>query len=135
MKTTNYLLFFILALGLNVSIMSCKDDEDPLTKREILSAKSWRLISEKVNGVENILDCEKDDLITFAPNGQYFLNPNTITCFPDEPIEGGTWDLSADEKTLIINGGNLNIVELTETKLIVSGVLGNETFVLELTSL
>ena len=75
----------------------------------------------QTNGVADVIsDCDKDDFITMAANGIYTYNPGSNKCDPDETSYTGTWALSADEKSLILDGESINIIELTESRLIIS---------------
>lgn len=120
MKTIKQLVFLTLCLTLFVA--SCKkDDKTTMTKEELLSAKPWKLASSKTNGIADVIpDCDKDDLITLTTNGIYTYNPGSNKCDPDETPETGIWALSADEKSLILDGESLDIIELTESKLVIS---------------
>ncbi len=119
MKSTKYLILFILASVLAIS--SCKKDEATLSKRELLTARSWQLLSIKENGVTDVLDeCDKDNILTFISDGTYTFDPNVIKCDLVNVIESGTWSLSSDEKFLILDdGGLMTIIELTKTKLVI----------------
>lgn len=131
MKTIKHLL--LLTLCVTLVVASCKKDEkSTMTKKEMLSAKSWKLSSSKTNGVADVLsDCDKDDFITMTANGIYTYNPGSNKCDPSETSETGTWALSNDEKSLLIDGESLDIIELTESKLIIS--MSNGAFSYEAT--
>lgn len=104
MKSTKYLILLILALTLTVS--SCKKDETTLSKKELLTSKSWQLSSIIENGITNVLhDCDMDNILTFLTNGKYTKDPNVIKCDFGDTIESGTWTLSSDEKFLILDDG------------------------------
>lgn len=131
MKSIKYLVLLVLALTLTVT--SCKKDKVTLTKKEMLTAKSWKLLSSKENGVSIVLeDCEKDDVLTLASDGTYTYNPGANKCYTDDTIQTGSWSLSSDEKYLTIDmDGIMTIVELTESKLVLS--ITYETFSSEMT--
>lgn len=118
MKRTKYLILFILALILLVS--SCKKDEIALSKKDMLTAKSWQLSSIKENGVTNVLDdCDKDNILTFLLDGTYTFDPHIIKCDFGNYVESGTWSLSSDEKFVILGDGTqMTIVELSKIKLV-----------------
>jgi hypothetical protein len=125
MKSIKYLVLFVFALTLTVS--SCKKDETK-TKKEMLTAKSWKMSSIKINGVAGVIeDCEKDDIITIAANGTTSSNRGAIKCDPNETNSTGTWTLSDDEKYLTVDGSTFTIIELTGSKLVLSRVEGTET--------
>lgn len=122
MKSTKYLILFILVSVLTIS--SCKKDEATLSKRELLTARSWQLSSIKENGVTDVLDeCDKDNILTFLSDGTYTFDPNVIKCDLANVIESGTWSLSSDEKFLILDDGSfMTIIELSKTKLVIMEV-------------
>jgi triacylglycerol esterase/lipase EstA (alpha/beta hydrolase family) len=125
MKTLKFLIFFVLALTMSVS--SCKKDEsNTSTPKDILTSKSWKLSSLKVNGVETIEDCNKDDIMTFAANGTYTTTVGAITCYSGETNTTGTWSLSTDGKTLTVDGDAYSVV-ITESKVVATIVIGTET--------
>jgi len=128
MKTIKCLV--LLAFSLTLMVTSCKkDDKTPMTKSEMLTAKSWKLSSSKTNGVVDVLDdCDKDDFIKLASNGTYTYNPGSNKCDPSETTDTGTWSLSSDEKSIIIDGQSATIVELTESKFVYSISAGGYTY-------
>jgi len=100
----------------------------------MLTAKSWKTISKSINGVlDELEDCNKDDILTLLTNGNYTIDPNTNKCSPLDKIESGTWTLTGDEKILTINGEDImTIDELTKSKLVISQIVGSNTVVLTL---
>jgi hypothetical protein len=125
MKTLKFLIFIVFALAMSVS--SCKkDDSNSSTPKGILTSKSWKLSSLKINGVETIEDCNKDDIMTFAANGTYTTTVGAITCYDGETNTSGTWSLSSDGKTLTVDGDAYSSV-ITESKVVVTIVIDTET--------
>lgn len=125
---------FLLVIALTITVTSCKKDEVTKSKKELLTSKQWKFTSSKTNGVANILDaCEKDDFVIFSSNGTYTYNPVTIKCSSYDTIDTGNWTLSSDEKTLSLDGDEATIVELTESRLVVSsgdaGDIWEQTFI------
>lgn len=91
-----------------------------------MTSKQWKLSSYKDNGTTvALLDCEKDNVLNLSSNGTYTTNPGVYKCDVDETIETGTWSLSVDEKSIIVDGTPMTIVELTESKFVLSMVDGN----------
>jgi hypothetical protein len=131
MKSINYLVLFVFALTMSVS--SCKkDSSNTLTPKEMLTAKSWKLSSYKLNGVEAMDDCLKDDIIAFAANGTYSNIVGAITCYDGEINYSGTWTLSSDGKTITLDGDPSSI-EIMESKLVITQTLsGTDTVILTL---
>jgi hypothetical protein len=94
---------------------------------EIMTTGSWKASSEKLNGVANPIDaCQNDDFITFASNGTYTYNIGTTTCYDGEESYDGTWALSADEKTITVDGFDAGIV-VSENQIVITLVDGSDT--------
>ena len=118
-------MFFTLVL----TVESCKKDE-PKSKIEILTSRSWIVSSGTTNGVEKFLDdCVKDNYFTFATNGTYTLHTGAIKCVPSEIDYTNTWSLSDDGKTILL-GQTQWFIEITESKLVLTVVDGNDTLVM-----
>jgi len=106
---------------------SCsKDDEgNNPSKKELLMSRQWMFFSEKINGVELVIpDCEKDDFMVFGLNGILNSNPGAMKCNSLDKIETGSWNLSSDEKRIIVTNISNEIfehiiIELTKIKLVV----------------
>ncbi|HZK93946.1 MAG TPA: lipocalin family protein [Prolixibacteraceae bacterium] len=127
MKSFKYL--FLLVIALTIAVASCKKDEVTKSKKELLTAKQWKFLSRKTNGVADVINnCEKDDFTIFSSNGTYTWNPTTVKCDPSQTIQTGTWTLSSDEKTLSVDGDEATIVELTESRLVVSTIDGSDVW-------
>jgi hypothetical protein len=127
MKPTNYFLLFVIALAIVAT--SCKKDKAKSGK-EILTSVSWKMTSSKVNGVvQAIEDCAKDDFLTFTVDGNYTYNVGALTCYEGEATYGGTWTLSADEKTLTVDGDAAAVV-ITENQISVTITGGSDTTVM-----
>ena len=127
MKSFKY--FFLLVIALTIAVTSCKKDAVTKSKKELLTSNQWKYLSSKTNGVADVLDaCEKDDFVIFSSNGTYTYNPTTIKCDPSETIQTGNWTLSSDEKTLSIDGDEATIIELTESRLVVSTIDGSDVW-------
>jgi hypothetical protein len=123
MKSLNYLLLFVIALALTVP--SCK--KDTKSGKEILTSVSWKETSVKINGaVQTIADCAKDDYLTFITDGTYTYNVGALTCYDGDVSYSGTWTLSADEKTLTVDGDPASVV-ITESKIVVTVIDGSDT--------
>ena len=122
MKSINYFLLLVFALAL--TIPSCK--KDAKTATEILTSKSWKMTSFKINSVELIEDCDKDDFITFLAGGTYTYNVGTTTCYDGDVNYDGTWSLSADEKTLTVDGVGATVV-ITESQCTITYADGSDS--------
>jgi hypothetical protein len=116
MKSIKYLLLVIFALAITVS--SCKKDD--LTPKEMLMGKAWKYSTEKYNGVLQTMDnCQKDDVLTFKADGTYTYNVGITTCYSGETSYTGTWVLSADGKSLTVDGDAATVV-ISENKVVVT---------------
>jgi len=123
MKSINYLLPLIFALAM--IFPSCKKNDK--TAKEILTSKSWKMSSEKINNVLVPMDdCVKDDFVTFSAAGTYVVNIGAATCYDGQTGFDGTWTLSADEKTLTLDGDPASVV-ITESQLVVTLTDGPDT--------
>ena len=110
-------LVFLSLFAFTVIVTSCKKDDTNLTKKEMLTAKSWKILSSKSNGVAEVIeDCQKDDFLKFVANGTYTFNPGTNKCYSEDVTDSGIWALSSDEKYLIVDGDSITIVELTTSR-------------------
>lgn len=110
----------------------CQKDNNvqPLTKTELLSKSPWILLSASVSGTDvnnnQALACFKDNLITFAANGNFNVNEGTVICTP--PTAGNfTWSFQANETQLVLSAplfpggsGTFTLTSLNETNLIIS---------------
>jgi hypothetical protein len=115
MKSINYLVLFVFALTITIS--SCKKDESTKSSKEIMTSKSWKVSSSKTDGVAEVIeDCQKDDILTFASSGTYTYNVGANTCNADETTYDGSWSLSADGKTLTVDGETAAVV-ITENQI------------------
>jgi glutamine cyclotransferase len=124
-----FTVVFLILFAFTVVVTSCKKDDSNLTKKEMLTAKSWKLLSSKSNGVADVIeDCQKDDFITFTASGTYTFNPGTNKCYTEDVIESGTWALSSDEKYLIVDSDSASLVELTPSRFTFSMTYDKDIF-------
>lgn len=136
MKTLKTIILIAIS-GSFLMVSSCKkDDDDPVNKKAILTANSWKLsgmtidpaidffgiqISDIYNGFMD--DCAKDDLMIFNEDGSYTGDEGATKCDPDDPqiTEEGTWVFNADETQLITTDADTSytftIVTLSSSKL------------------
>jgi len=122
MKSTYYLILIILCFA--VAVTACQKDKESRSKKEILTANSWKLASYKLNDEEMVLeDCQKDNYLTFNSNGTYTDNTGPVLCDIYETNFNGTWTLSDNGKTLTlesVQGVQTASVEITESKLVLT---------------
>jgi hypothetical protein len=129
MKALNFSVCFVLVLALSLS--SCKKDDGAKSPKEILTSKSWKMISSKLNGVETIQECDKDDYITFAANGTYNYNVSAIKCYDGDENYSGVWTLSNDGKTITVDGEPGSVV-ITENQVVATTIVDTDTLVVTL---
>jgi lipocalin-like protein len=123
------------AILLIVAFTSCK--KDSLSKTDLLTdPNGWLLtaltidpaIVDPITGAQiaNLYAqynaCEKDDIIFFKDNGTIIYDEGATKCDPNDPQTGddGTWLLSADEKTITIDGDSWTISELSKSNFRIS---------------
>ena len=128
MKSINYLVLFVFALV--VTCYACKKDtSSPLTPKEMVTAHSWKLSSLKINNVESVMDCDKDDILTFSANGTYLMNVGSITCYANDSNSSGTWSVTGDGKTMMIDTESAASV-ITASKIVLTIINGTETSIM-----
>ncbi len=136
----------LLALSGLLVFAGCKKDKDDdatpnnpqqdSKTKELIVGKNWKLTAAKAliplidadstdlintpNPLVTVLvNCIKDDIITYNADGTYTLNNGGTACSPALPTSG-TWELSADQKTLTTDKGTsnervLNLISVSET--------------------
>ncbi len=122
------LLFLFAALG-------C-EKEDEFSKEELLTAHTWRFSDMTADtDTQDILD-----LVTFVKTLMTggtlsFDDDGTYSMTAMQQTDTGTWDLSSDEKTLIMDKGTVDESETTLVSLTLSkmkwedeGEYNGETF-------
>jgi hypothetical protein len=126
----------LATLAVACTFSACKkDDEKPLTKPGMLTAKSWRISADAesttASGQTTTTDtyatykaCEKDDYVKFMTNKSMEFNEGETRCLTTDPqTMPGSWDLSSDETKLTMTDPYLrksvvfDVVELTKTSL------------------
>ncbi len=138
-------LFVVLLLSTSV-LFSCQkeagfaleageelDPSDPSNTSALLVGV-WKMSANTVtpaidyNGDGNVVtnvfpvmeNCEKDGTITFTADKNVTEDEGPTICDPDDPQSGTTkWSLSADNKTLFLEGwGTREVVSITASTLI-----------------
>jgi len=118
MKRVKYLIVLMFALTLGLT--SCTKDEAKI------ASKTWKVVSMKMNETEMIQECDKDDVFTFTDDGKYTANPGTNKCDTDDVTKTGSWSLSDDGKSLVLDGVTCSVVELTKKSFIFSMTVGSD---------
>lgn len=123
-------------LSLSLVFVSCsKDDDDnnpaPKTKTQLITQNYWKFSTATVGGFDvsiALQACQKDNFISFYPNGTGTLDEGPAKCNALDPQSNPfNWNFQNGETQLFISatlftGGNtlFNLVTLSETQLVVS---------------
>jgi hypothetical protein len=120
MKYARLLSLFFAALLLQITACKDKDDDpEPISKTDLLTAKTWKMNKVLGNGLnitnEPVVQEYKDMEITFRPDGTY------VGSTTDGTVEG-TWAFAENETELVFDPGTTDaytweIVELKENSL------------------
>ena len=111
-------------LSFSIFFSACKKDNDDKSNTELLVQAGWKPVSIQVDlgtGTftnESIENCAKDDVLKFEANYTYKTTVGT-KCEPSETDETGIWSLSADEKTLTVDGEAATIETLNSSTLVI----------------
>jgi hypothetical protein len=113
------------SLALLLMAFSCKkEDVKPEStntkaleeKKELLCSKSWRYASkvltiDSVGVIDNLMDCEKDDIFMFFNNGQKISNRGTTFCInqPNTITDTSRWEFGPLGTTLLEFTSNSDI--------------------------
>ena len=140
-KQLHLSLAIILAINLFAGLGGCSK-KDSASPKEIISGRKWVLTAQTINpGVSRngstitdlysqILNCTRDDISIYMPNGQYQEEEGATKCKQADPqiIQTGTWTLSSDNKTLAIITAQ-GTIQFTITQLDNSTLAGTYVFV------
>lgn len=101
MKKFTIIYLFLFALVFNFSSCGKKeDDPKPLTKKEILSAKTWKMNKMMGDGIDVTNDPDLSDLknlrLKFASDGTY-----TMTSSGDS--DNGIWEFGNSETVITLD--------------------------------
>jgi hypothetical protein len=122
MKTISHVI--IIIFGITVALSGCQKEKVTIPAKEILTFGSWKVASYKINDAEIVLmDCQKDNYLTFRTDGTYTDYVGDITCSISEKNINGTWSLSADEKILTmesLQGIQTASIEISASKMILT---------------
>ncbi|WP_149867270.1 lipocalin family protein [Solirubrum puertoriconensis] len=117
-----------------LALVACKkEDEKPMSKTELLTAKNWRLTADKrtsngqtttVDVYPSLPDCAKDDYYKYSTNNKAELNAGAFKCSSSQAQSYViNWNFSSDETKLVTSdpsaGWSVNseILELTASTL------------------
>jgi outer membrane biogenesis lipoprotein LolB len=107
-----------------------KDNAQPPTKTELLSKSPWIFLSASASGTDvtnnQALACFKDNIITFAANGNFIVSEGAVICTPST-AGNFTWTFQTNETQLVLSAplfsggsGTFTLVLINETNLVVS---------------
>jgi len=123
MKTKTLLFFFLLSL-FSLSISSCNkdDDDEPVSKTELITSDIWNF-----DKIENYNDGNLEDVDMKTGYKMEFKTDNTLLIYkPDGNIDDQLfWDINADENKLFLSMDlqftwSCNINKLTDSEFIFS---------------
>jgi hypothetical protein len=101
-KIIKSLAIIVIAL-IVVTSTGCKKSSDNSSRSSLLSKAPWKYSSILASGVEDILDCEKDDVETYNANGNYTYSKGADDCSGAQDDKAGDWKL-IDSNTKIVYG-------------------------------
>jgi hypothetical protein len=141
MKTSR-IIFMLCALSVAaITLTSCsKEKEETKTKMELITKAPWKFSSITRNGIDVSFyypACLKDNTMTFATTGTYIEDEGSTKCNPDDPqSKTWNWHFGENETKLVMDTASFNIVQLSESSLILSYqiVLGSATQTLVISS-
>lgn len=134
MKTFKTLILVAIAASFFV-ISSCDKDDDPVNKKALITANSWKIsamtidppidfLGIQISDMYAMMDaCTKDDLMTFNEDGTYQVTEGATKCDESDPdiSESGTWGFNADEtqitQTNTESTTTFNVLSITSSKL------------------
>ena len=131
MKSLSSLWIFLLLLFFSItSFHNSKQESNPariVSKAELLTQRSWRLISYgrdfNNNGLidlaeEQISNCQADNEYVFAPGGSGIVDEKSIICEGVEPMNSFKWSFVNQQTELDFDFGVSKIIKLTEDSLV-----------------
>lgn len=130
MKNQHVLFFLALACTLSCGKEEKKDDPQPPTQTQRLSAKKWQVRSSTLTSPTQpdvdlyalVRSCSQDDFVEFAAQRTFRSDEGPTKCqSTDIQTRLGVWALNANETQLMVtfNGSTTSytIDELTDTSL------------------
>lgn len=91
----------LLIVSLTVFWVGCRKDNVTIEK-EFLTSVKWKIVSAKVNGIESVKDCDKDDLLIFNTDGTFTYHPGSLVCTEGQTGMTGTYRFSENEAQVSI---------------------------------
>lgn len=91
----------LLIVSLTVFWVGCRKDNVTIEK-EFLTSVKWKMVSAKVNGIESVKDCDKDDLLIFNTDGTFTYHPGSLVCTEGQTGMTGTYRFSENQAQVSI---------------------------------
>lgn len=122
------ILQFALPVLLAVTL-SCKKDTEEKSVTQLLTQKTWTLVSygydHNANGIidaaeESIRDCDKDNSYSFNTDGTGVVEDNSFSCGNGISEMPFTWKFTNNETTIDFLTGIVSILRLNDGQLIIS---------------
>lgn len=122
MKVLTPCVFLLLFFILTGCKKSNQQNDTMVNKEKLLTEKPWRLFSYGLdvnnNGLtdpseEAIINCEKDNTYSFAPNGSGVVEENTELCPGKNALSSFQWSFTNNETELDFVHGFAVIIKLT----------------------
>ncbi len=115
------LLSFILLLTVLLNLSSCSEDKDndpkPATKKEILTAKSWKMAKIVYDGQD--VSTDEDQFLSILMGYEIKFNADgtaTLTLFGSSP-DTSTWEFASNETVLVLDANTADEARWTITEL------------------
>ena len=131
MKKQSFLLTIALTAGL-LFFLSCNKDEtenNPKSKKELLTQASWKFKSASVGGTPftTLPACQTDNTYKFNSDGSGVMDEGATKCDAGDPQTNPfTWTFQSGETEIVLssplftNGGNtVTLVSVSETELVI----------------
>lgn len=126
MKLSTFFSVFIIAFLL----FACSKKDNKVSKTTLLTTGSWNITSslndddgDGIYETDNLAmspACFKDNYFTFFTNGQFEINEGPTKCDPMDPqTESVSWQFANNETKLIVDADTYDLVELSNTTLII----------------
>lgn len=94
------------------------------------SYKTWKFVAIYKNNANVIRDCAVNDDWIFRYSRILEIKNNGLSCDGQDAFQEHDWDISGDEKSIIIGASSFVIVKMTSTEMqLQENVDGNPVFV------
>ena len=116
--TKIFVYLFVFCAVLSCGTKTVEPEAAPIDILTGGSSKAWIATNYKSNGVVDFESCENDDVITFNKSTmKATTDVGAKKCFTGETGSSSTFTMSADGKTLSLDGFGFTVVKLTNTEL------------------